>query len=86
MKDHPIVLLDSGEKSGGQMQTKKKDRRRLRHEHWLQSKLIVACQLIVYVHLLICNLMFVVRFWFHISLQNKDLSVLVAVTADMLTS
>ena len=42
MKDDPIVLLDSGEKSSGQMQTKKKDRRRLRHEHWLQSQLIVA--------------------------------------------
>ena len=51
MKDDPIVLLDSGEKSNGQMQTKKKDRRRLRHEHWLQSQLIVA----------IYNVMFVVR-------------------------
>lgn len=41
MKRDPIVLLDSGEKSDGQIQTKKKDKRRLRHEHWLQSQLIM---------------------------------------------
>ena len=38
MKSVPVVLVSSGGNEEVEVQVKKKDKRHLRHENWLQSK------------------------------------------------